>query len=1270
MTDRLIKCPACERLIQVPPDSDLAGLSCPHCESELAPADLQSQAERAQELAPGFRPGQRIGNYMIEEFLGAGGMAVVFRGTQLSLNRKVAIKVLPHQYTRKKLFVQRFESEAAVLASLNHPNIVNVIDRGREDDTYYIVMEFVEGESLKERIQRRGRLTSAEIIPIAEQVLAGLAYAHRRGVVHRDIKPGNIMITHDDMVKIADFGLAHLAKGRGGLDVTRENQSMGTLKYMAPEQLASAKNVDGRADLYSFGVCLYEMLTGKLPIGAFKMPTEEDRTLDARWDDVITRALRMDPNERYQTADEMAAAIRSIATSPPLTAAEREAADESSLPRLVPEKAWDLACAKCGHESAPDALSCESCGESLLDLFDECPRCRKMNRLDVATCRNCGADLESRRAERRREAEAIQTRAKELASRKDYDAALAEVAKLAAFTSREYAALRESAERWKERIREKKERFRTRRYEAGCRAIAEKQYEQALQLWEGLPDNYKDVGARRREILALRETARAALLDGQKRFRAKDYEGAIRSFEKAQTYWVHDKDLKDAIVKAQIRLGNERLKAGYLRDAVAAQKKGDTLQARALCERILALDPDDSTAMRLIEEIGSGVSDSSIDAEYASDILLPARRRSRKRLSPIVITAIVIGTLGLVIAVVISCITITGRRRAREAAAASIFTNACNLRIAGDLDAARKSAERVVREYPDTTTAPDAKRMIAQIDEMRRRSNELRMKAEEAAKPGDEQALALAYRLYRQALDDPAVKADKWIHEHACRRADEIREQVVAAICRRAQELAGRGSWREALAEYERARSEYDYYTDPVASGIAAARQRIEQAEAEAQRAKLLLERKEWKSAIEAARSALALLPDNPPALRVLDRAGAGLSPPEGTVFVPAGDYLVGGIPGRPERRVSLPVGFYIQQREVTLIEYDRFMRATRRVPPRGWRILVGTEDLPVSNITWHDAQAYAAWWAQEVSRSVGIPFQGRLPTEDEWECAARGDAGRRFPWGADLAGDVVLAFGPAPVGTATKDRSPLGCLDMAGNVAEWTCTPDPADPAGARCIVKGNSWAGLERDRPIPIVPCSPQTSSDQIAWVLVQHPASPDISVDPAHPVGVEIYYLGAQPTRDHVKLLVRQWMPTWGAWAEGLFDMEFRPGTPIERTIKVPVRRGSADKRRETETVVFRTGCTLSRHEPDVSLEILDPFSIPRTLARTSVKISDEIEVSTVSQPRATGELSLADVVRSASRMSGRKDLRYLNVGFRCVLPLWEPPSATRATQAPSQ
>ena len=234
--EKNVTCPGCAHELSVEPDADLANLVCPHCEAKIPPQAVRELSEVAEDIALGFKPGQQIGSYVIEALLGSGGMAVVFRGRQLSLNRTVAIKILPKDLAKNKLFIKGSTREATVLANLNHPNIVSVFDRGCEGETYFIVMEYVEGETLKDRLHREGKVPPDQVLQIGEQVLAGLAYAHRHGVVHRDIKPGNIMINREEKVKIADFGLAHLAKSQGGLEVTRDYHTMGTLKYMAPEQ--------------------------------------------------------------------------------------------------------------------------------------------------------------------------------------------------------------------------------------------------------------------------------------------------------------------------------------------------------------------------------------------------------------------------------------------------------------------------------------------------------------------------------------------------------------------------------------------------------------------------------------------------------------------------------------------------------------------------------------------------------------------------------------------------------------------------------------------------------------------------------------------------------------------------------------------------------------------------------------------------------------------------------------------------------------------------
>ncbi len=154
--DKKVTCPVCAHELSVAPDADLANLVCPHCEAKIPEQVVRGLSEAAEDLALGFKPGQQLGSYVIEALLGAGGMAVVFRGRQLSLNRTVAIKILSKDLAKNRLFIKRFDREATVLANLNHPNIISVFDRGCEGETYFIVMEYVEGETLKDRLRREG----------------------------------------------------------------------------------------------------------------------------------------------------------------------------------------------------------------------------------------------------------------------------------------------------------------------------------------------------------------------------------------------------------------------------------------------------------------------------------------------------------------------------------------------------------------------------------------------------------------------------------------------------------------------------------------------------------------------------------------------------------------------------------------------------------------------------------------------------------------------------------------------------------------------------------------------------------------------------------------------------------------------------------------------------------------------------------------------------------------------------------------------------------
>jgi len=251
----------------------------------------------------------------IIELLGYGGMGAVYKARQPRLNRFVALKILSPEKQSDPQFAERFEREARALAALTHPNIVAVYDFGQAQGIYYLVMEFVDGPTLRQLYQAR-KLSPAEALKIVPKICEALEYAHQEGVVHRDIKPENILLDRKGQVKIADFGIAKIIDLEAkDLSLTGAKDIVGTLHYMAPEQVEKPQEVDHRADIYSLGVVFYEMLTGELPLGKFQPPSEKVQ-IDVRLDEVVLHALEKEPERRYQTAQAVKTDVETIATTP------------------------------------------------------------------------------------------------------------------------------------------------------------------------------------------------------------------------------------------------------------------------------------------------------------------------------------------------------------------------------------------------------------------------------------------------------------------------------------------------------------------------------------------------------------------------------------------------------------------------------------------------------------------------------------------------------------------------------------------------------------------------------------------------------------------------------------------------------------------------------------------------------------------------------------------------------------------------------------------
>jgi len=252
----------------------------------------------------------------IIELLGQGGMGAVYKARQKQLDRLVALKILPPEVGRTEAFAERFTREAQSLAKLSHPRIVSIYDFGHtEDGLYYFIMEFIDGTDLRHVIQS-GALSATEALAIIPQVCDALQFAHEEGIVHRDVKPENILLDKKGRVKIADFGLAKLLdKPATVYTLTQAGQRMGTPHYMAPEQIEHPGQVDHRADIYSLGVVFYEMLTGELPLGMFAPPSQKVQ-VDVRLDKVVLHSLEKEPERRYQHASEVKSDVEVISAEP------------------------------------------------------------------------------------------------------------------------------------------------------------------------------------------------------------------------------------------------------------------------------------------------------------------------------------------------------------------------------------------------------------------------------------------------------------------------------------------------------------------------------------------------------------------------------------------------------------------------------------------------------------------------------------------------------------------------------------------------------------------------------------------------------------------------------------------------------------------------------------------------------------------------------------------------------------------------------------------
>lgn len=257
----------------------------------------------------------RFTQYRIEKLVAVGGMGAVYRATQLSVDRPVAFKILSTEYAENEKFRKRFGLEAKAMAKLNHPNIVQLYDYGESGGVIWMAQEWVPGQTVEDLLEKEGAMDPAEAAAMVAQACEGLGYAHKQGVVHRDVKPANMMQDREGNIKVMDFGLAHASHWEEPSLQSEEGARFATTEYAGPEIWDMEREPDHRVDIFALGVLLYEALTGERPMDPFRAPSEIRPELDPRYDEVVMRSMQTLPEDRYGSCGEFLQALREVVTT-------------------------------------------------------------------------------------------------------------------------------------------------------------------------------------------------------------------------------------------------------------------------------------------------------------------------------------------------------------------------------------------------------------------------------------------------------------------------------------------------------------------------------------------------------------------------------------------------------------------------------------------------------------------------------------------------------------------------------------------------------------------------------------------------------------------------------------------------------------------------------------------------------------------------------------------------------------------------------------------
>jgi tetratricopeptide (TPR) repeat protein/predicted Ser/Thr protein kinase len=602
-----VKCPYCESQFEWTEEMGEGRVECPLCNKGITIVRRKTDQKKAEgaDAKPqtttgwgtdGFRTtarreeygeikkGDVLGGFRIEEMLGAGAMAVVYRATQLSLDRAVALKILPKEFAQRESFVRQFDSETDLLASLNHPNIVSIIDRGRQGDTYFFAMEYVEGTTLGELLTS-GQLQEEFFLQIMEQCAEALVYAHSKGIVHRDLKPANIMLNDQGMVKITDFGVAGLIaeaqEEKGG-----KKRVMGTRGYMPPEQEVHISRTDERSDIFALGAVMYRSLTDAVPD---YLPPDPPGSLkpdvDPRLDRIVLTCLEASPERRYQSAKDMLEALRAY---------HREITRAHEV------------CPRCKKANPVTQKTCLHCGADLSEMFDACPECGADNRVDVEVCMGCGVSLSRMRQRVSVRISKTEERARELGVRRRYDEAVKEMQQVLSTKGRVFQRQREKAQRLIHSYEEQRDQYCRDMVHEGRRLTEEGKLKEAIEAFQQVPEEFggpHSLSVLVLEVKSRMEEAKQKVARAIELVKERQVKEAQELLAAAAATWTACPGLDDARLQVQNAQATEQMVEYELAEVKQHVEQGQLAEARRAIEFAMSTMPENPHVKAILAEL-------------------------------------------------------------------------------------------------------------------------------------------------------------------------------------------------------------------------------------------------------------------------------------------------------------------------------------------------------------------------------------------------------------------------------------------------------------------------------------------------------------------------------------------------------------------------------------------------------------------------------------------------------------------------------------------